>query len=60
MEENIKKLIDECLNCKNPTCVEGCPAKNNIPLFIKYFLVYPQKHLNFVKSFLFCFSDTAL
>ena len=35
MEENIKKLIDECLNCKNPTCVEGCPAKNNIPLFIK-------------------------
>ena len=35
MEENIKKLIDECLNCKNPTCVEGCPAKNKIPLFIK-------------------------
>lgn len=25
-----------CLNCKNPTCITGCPASNNIPLFIKY------------------------
>ena len=25
-----------CLNCKNPTCTSGCPASNNIPLFIKY------------------------
>ena len=25
-----------CLNCKNPTCINGCPAHNNIPLFIKY------------------------
>ena len=25
-----------CLNCKNPTCISGCPASNNIPLFIKY------------------------
>lgn len=24
-----------CLNCKNPTCVEGCPVNINIPAFIK-------------------------
>ena len=24
-----------CLNCKNPTCVEGCPVKIHIPAFIK-------------------------
>ena len=24
-----------CLNCKNPTCVEGCPVNINIPGFIK-------------------------
>ena len=24
-----------CLNCKNPTCVEGCPVNINIPSFIK-------------------------
>ena len=35
MESNIKNLINECLDCKNPTCIEGCPVKNNIPLFIK-------------------------
>ena len=23
-----------CLNCKNPTCVKGCPIENNIPGFI--------------------------
>ena len=25
-----------CLNCKNPTCVEGCPVHIEIPRFIKY------------------------
>ena len=25
-----------CLNCLNPTCIAGCPAGNNIPLFIKH------------------------
>lgn len=34
MEEKIKELCDECLNCKNPTCILGCPANNNIPKFI--------------------------
>ncbi len=24
-----------CLNCKNPTCVDGCPVSVNIPKFIK-------------------------
>ena len=24
-----------CLNCKNPTCVQGCPVNINIPSFIK-------------------------
>lgn len=24
-----------CLNCKNPTCVQGCPVNINIPDFIK-------------------------
>jgi len=25
-----------CLNCKNPTCVEGCPVHIEIPRFIKH------------------------
>ncbi len=25
-----------CLNCKNPTCMEGCPVHIEIPRFIKY------------------------
>jgi len=24
-----------CLNCKNPTCIGGCPIENDIPEFIK-------------------------
>ena len=24
-----------CLNCKNPTCITGCPIENDIPEFIK-------------------------
>ena len=27
-----------CLNCKDPRCVLGCPAHNNIPMFIKQFI----------------------
>ena len=34
-EEAINEA-SRCLNCKNPTCISGCPASNNIPLFIKY------------------------
>jgi len=28
---------NRCLQCKNPKCVDGCPAKVNIPAFIKNF-----------------------
>ncbi len=31
----ILKLTSECLQCKNPTCIQGCPVHNNIPLFIR-------------------------
>jgi glutamate synthase (NADPH) small chain len=34
-EEAIKEA-QRCLQCKNPTCMKGCPAEINIPLFIKY------------------------
>ena len=30
-----ENLIKQCLNCKNPTCVLGCPVNNNIPKFIQ-------------------------
>ena len=34
--KNIKKLAEECLNCKNPLCrIKGCPISTNIPGFIK-------------------------
>ena len=36
MEKEIKELANECLNCVKPTCIEGCPLKNNIPQFINY------------------------
>ena len=25
-----------CMDCVNPTCIEGCPVSINIPKFIKY------------------------
>jgi len=25
-----------CLNCKKPSCIDGCPVRINIPVFIKY------------------------
>lgn len=33
----MEQAIDEanrCINCKNPTCVQGCPVNVNIPAFI--------------------------
>ena len=35
-KEEAQNEAARCLNCKNPTCIFGCPASNNIPLFIKY------------------------
>ena len=34
-ENEIIKLANECLQCKKPTCVDGCLNHNNIPLMIK-------------------------
>ena len=34
---SVEQALDEarrCLQCKNPTCIAGCPVKINIPLFI--------------------------
>ena len=33
--EQAIKESHRCLNCKNPTCVQGCPVNINIPGFIK-------------------------
>ena len=30
------KEAQRCLQCKKPTCMNGCPAEINIPKFIKY------------------------
>jgi glutamate synthase (NADPH/NADH) small chain len=36
LEEAINEA-NRCIQCKNPKCVEGCPAKVQIPQFIKAF-----------------------
>ncbi len=45
-EEAIKEA-SRCLNCKNPTCVEGCPINNPIPEFIS--LIKEGKFLDAAK-----------
>ena len=34
-EEEALQEAERCLQCKNPTCMEGCPAMVDIPGFIK-------------------------
>jgi len=34
--EQAVKEASRCLDCANPTCIEGCPVSINIPKFIKY------------------------
>jgi len=34
-EETAVREANRCLQCKKPTCREGCPIGNNIPLFIE-------------------------
>ena len=41
-----RKKADYCLNCIAKPCVKGCPLRNDIPLFIKYF-----KEGDFLKAF---------
>ena len=33
-------LSKECLGCKNPLCIKGCPAQNNIKEIIKVLINY--------------------
>lgn len=35
-EEMAVTEAQRCLDCVNPTCIEGCPVNINIPKFIKY------------------------
>ncbi|MCL2382708.1 MAG: FAD-dependent oxidoreductase [Oscillospiraceae bacterium] len=32
--DEINKLVEECLICKNPLCTKGCPIQTRIPEFI--------------------------
>lgn len=34
--EQALREAQRCLDCVNPTCMEGCPVSINIPTFIKY------------------------
>jgi glutamate synthase (NADPH/NADH) small chain len=34
--EDAVREAQRCLDCINPTCVEGCPVSINIPEFVKY------------------------
>ncbi len=35
-EEQALLEASRCLDCKKPTCIEGCPVEVDIPVFIKY------------------------
>ena len=41
-----RKKADYCLNCVTKPCMKGCPLRNDIPLYIKYF-----KEGDFLKAF---------
>lgn len=34
--EQAQKEASRCLDCANPTCMQGCPVNINIPTFVKY------------------------
>ena len=34
-EETAVKEAERCLECKNPSCIKGCPVSVDIPGFIK-------------------------
>ncbi len=44
-EESAAREAERCLQCKNPSCVEGCPVSVDIPAFISYI-----KQRDFTKS----------
>ncbi|MCW0482164.1 NADPH-dependent glutamate synthase [Gaoshiqia sediminis] len=33
--ENARREASRCMDCVNPTCIEGCPVSINIPKFVK-------------------------
>lgn len=35
-QEMAEKEAKRCMDCPNPTCIDGCPVSINIPKFIKY------------------------
>lgn len=35
MDEEIKKEVERCLNCKTKPCMKGCPLNNDIPEIIR-------------------------
>ena len=35
MEADIRKKVEQCLNCNIKPCTKGCPLGNNIPAFIE-------------------------
>lgn len=35
-QEMAKEEAKRCMDCANPTCIDGCPVGINIPKFIKY------------------------
>ncbi len=35
-KEMAEKEASRCMDCPNPTCIDGCPVGVNIPKFIKY------------------------
>lgn len=41
-----------CLQCKNPTCMKGCPAEINIPTFIRYIVEedFKKAYLTILKT----------
>ncbi|MDR2084691.1 MAG: NADPH-dependent glutamate synthase [Bacteroidales bacterium] len=35
-EEQVVREASRCMDCANPTCIEGCPVNIDIPTFVKY------------------------
>ncbi len=50
-EEDAVNEARRCLNCKKPTCIEGCPVQVQIPRFIKHIAQQDfQSAINVIKE----------
>lgn len=47
-EEQALQEAERCLECKNPSCMKGCPVSVNIPEFIK--LIKEQKYTESIRK----------